>query len=210
MKFNLRNIFSGLLVICALIVTSLLLKKELFNNKESTISTLNNWEYLIDGGKSIDAQKIYIIEFFDYQCPYCSILDATLDSIKSKFKNKVEMIRYHLPLSIHPLAYRLAIASECAKIQNNFENFHKALMENQYRLNSINIMELARHIGIKDLRQFQACVDEEKTLDIISNNIRLAKEYKINTTPTLIINDKIISGLIDLNAIEEIIKDKLN
>lgn len=210
MKFNLGNIFNGLLVICALIVTSLLLKKEFFNNKESAISTLTNWEYLIDGGKSIDAQKIYIIEFFDYQCPYCGILDATLDSIKSKFKNKVEMIRYHLPLSIHPLAYRLAIASECAKIQNNSESFHKALMENQYRLNSINIIELARQIGIRDLTQFQTCVDEEQTSNIILNNIKLAKDFNINSTPTLVINDIMILGMADLNTIEKIIQDKLN
>lgn len=139
----------------------------------------------------------------------CNTLDATLDSIKLKYYDKIKIIRYHFPLNIHPLAYKAAIAAECAKIQNNFDNYHKVLMENQYRLNSINFSEIAQQIGIQDIEQFQKCLNNENTSDIIAKNVQLAKEFKINGIPTLVINNKMISGAVDYETIKKIIENFL-
>lgn len=73
MKIKIENIFTGVLVVCALIVTILLLRKEFFNtNKSINIITIDNWERLIDENEKIDGNnpKVFIIEFFDYECPY--------------------------------------------------------------------------------------------------------------------------------------------
>lgn len=213
MKIKTENIFSGILVICALIVIILLLRKE-FSSTDTKLnwSVVNNWKELIPEEEWKDENnkhKVYIVEFFDYECPYCSVLDATLDTIKSKYGDKIKIIRYHFPLNIHPLAYRTAIAAECAESQGMFDSYHKELMANQYKLNSINYTEVARLIGIKELGKFQKCVDEEETADVIANNVRLAKEFKVNGTPTLIINNKMISGAINTEEIEKIIKEFL-
>jgi protein-disulfide isomerase len=210
MKIKTENIFSGILVICALIVIILLLRKEFSgNNTELKFSIVGNWKELIPEDEKTNGNysKVYLVEFFDYECPYCSILDATLDTIQSKYGDKIKIIRYHFPLNIHPLAYRTAIAAECAGLQGSFEKYHKELMANQYKLNSINYTEVARLIGIKELGKFQKCVDEEETADVIANNVRLAKEYKVNGTPTLIINNKMISGAINTEEIEKIINE---
>jgi protein-disulfide isomerase len=210
MKIKTENIFSGILVICALIVIILLLRKEFSgNNTELKFSIVGNWKELIPEDEKTNGNysKVYLVEFFDYECPYCSILDATLDTIQSKYGDKIKIIRYHFPLNIHPLAYRTAIAAECAESQGMFDRYHKELMANQYKLNSINYTEVARLIGIKELGKFQKCVDEEETADVIANNVRLAKEYKVNGTPTLIINNKMISGAINTEEIEKIINE---
>lgn len=209
MKIKTENIFSGILVVCALIVTILLLQKEFSgNNTDLNISIVDNWKELIPEYEKTNGNysKVYLIEFFDYECPYCSILDATLDTIKSKYGNKIKIIRYHFPLNIHPLAYKAAIAAECANTQEMFDTLHKELMENQYRLNSINFTDIAMLIGIKDIEKFQRCVNEEETADVISHNVKLAKKFRVNGTPTLIINNKMISGSINAEEIEKIIK----
>jgi protein-disulfide isomerase len=213
MKIKTENIFSGILVICALIVIILLLRKEFSsNNTELKFSIVGNWKELIPEEEWKDENnkhKVYIVEFFDYECPYCSVLDARLDTIKSKYGDKIKIIRYHFPLNIHPLAYRTAIAAECARSQEVFDSYHKELMANQYKLNSINFLEVAKLIGIKDIEKFQRCINEEEPANVIANNVRLAKEFKVNGTPTLIINNKMISGSIDTEEIEKIINEFL-
>ncbi|MCL5031300.1 MAG: DsbA family protein [Bacteroidetes bacterium] len=212
MKAKIDNIFTSILVICALIVTFLIVRKEFLTGDQTiNISSVDNWKELIthDGKIDTNSPKVYLIEFFDYECPYCNTLDATLDTIQSKYNDKIKIIRYHFPLNIHPLAYRAAIAAECASKQDYFDMYHKELMRNQYKLNSINFTEVARQIGIKDIGKFQKCVDHEETADIIAKNVQLAKEYKITGTPTLIINDKMISGVINSKTIEKIIKEFL-
>ncbi|MFA3782620.1 DsbA family protein [Melioribacteraceae bacterium 4301-Me] len=212
MKIKIDNIFTGILVICALIVTFLLLKKEFFTNERTTnVSNIANWQKLITYDKKIgtSSSKVYLIEFFDYECPYCNTLEATLDTIRLKYNNKIKIIRYHFPLSIHPLAYRAAVASECASMQGYFDKYHKELMRNQYKLNSINFTELAKQIGIKDIGKFQKCIDYEETADVIAKDVSIAKEYKITGTPTLIINNKMISGVADSKVIEKIIEEFL-
>ncbi|HMN24908.1 MAG TPA: thioredoxin domain-containing protein [Ignavibacteriaceae bacterium] len=212
MKIKTENIFTGILVICALIVTILFLRKEFSsNNSKLNISIVENWKELISEDEKANSEypKVYLIEFFDYECSYCSILDATLDTIQSKYGNKIKIIRYHFPLNIHPLAYRIAIAAECAGTQDVFDSYHKELMANQYKLNSINFTEVARLIGIKDIEKFQKCVNEEETADVISHDVQLAKKFNVNGTPTLIINNKMISGVVDSKEIEEIIKEFL-
>ncbi|PJC56981.1 MAG: hypothetical protein CO025_15455 [Ignavibacteria bacterium CG_4_9_14_0_2_um_filter_37_13] len=212
MKIKTENIFTGILVVCALIVTILFLRKEFSgNNTELNFSIVDNWKELIPEDEKTNGNysKVYLIEFFDYECPYCSILDATLDTIQLKYGDKIKIIRYHFPLNIHPLAYRTAIAAECAGSQEVFDSYHKELMANQYKLNSINFTEVARLIGIKDIEKFQKCVNEEKTADVISHNVKLGKKFKVNGTPTLIINNKMISGAINSEEIEKIIKEFL-
>lgn len=209
MKIKTENIFSGILVVCALIVTILFLRKEFSsNNKEIKFSIVDNWKELVPKNEKNNGKysKVYIVEFFDYECPYCSVLDATLDTIQLKYGDKIKIIRYHFPLNIHPLAYKAAIAAECANNQEMFDAYHKELMANQYRLNSINFTDIARLIGIKDIAKFQKCVNEEKTADLISHNVKLAKKFNVNGTPTLIINNKMISGASNTEEIEKIIK----
>lgn len=212
MKNRIDNIFTSILVICALIITFFVLRKEFFAEDQTlSISSIENWEKLLphDAKASANNPKVFLIEFFDYECPFCSTLDATLDTIKLKYKDKIKIIRYHYPLTIHPLAYRAAISAECANSQSYFDVYHKEIMKNQYKLNNINFTDIARKINIKDIGKFQKCIDTEETADIIAKNVQLAKDYKISGTPTLIINNKMISGAVGSKEIEIIINEFL-
>lgn len=73
MKIKIENIFTGILVVCALIITILFLRKEFFrNNNSANIINIDNWKKLITKDEKLDSNntKVYIIEFFDYECPY--------------------------------------------------------------------------------------------------------------------------------------------
>ena len=212
MKIKIDNIFTIILVICALIITFLVLRKEFYTDDQTfIISSVDNWEKLLphDVKMGTNNPKVFLIVFFDYQCPFCNTMDAILDTIKLKYNNKIKIIRYHFPLNIHPLAYHAAISAECANIQNSFDIYHKEIMKNQYKLNSINFAAIARKINIKDIGKFQKCIDNEETADIIAKDVQLAKDYKISGTPTLIINSKMISGVVDSKEIEKIINEFL-
>lgn len=209
MKIKTENILTGILVICVVIVTFLFLRKEFAGKTEISYTIVDNWKELIpaDERENGSISKAYLIEFFDYECPYCSVVDTVLDSIQSKYDAKIKIIRYHFPLNMHPSAYKAAIAAECARDQGMFASYHKELMTNQFRLSSIDFNDIAILIGIKDLNKFQMCIDNEEPAGVISRNVQLAKRIGVNGTPTLIINDKMISGVIDADEIDKIIKN---
>ena len=209
MKIKTGNILTGILVICVVIVTFLFLRKEFAGKTEISYKVVDNWEELIpaDEREKGSISKAYLIEFFDYECPYCNVVDTVLDSIQSKYDAKIKIVRYHFPLNMHPSAYKAAIAAECARDQGMFESYHKELMKNQYRLSSIDFNDIAILIGIKDLNKFQMCIDNEEPAGVISRNVQLAKRIGVNGTPTLIINNKMISGVIEVDEIDRIIKN---
>jgi protein-disulfide isomerase len=181
--------------------------------KKINLISIDNWENLIPDDLRRDTNKhqVFIFEFFDYECPFCGTLETILDTIKLKYNEKVKIIRYHFPLNIHPMAYKAAIAAECAGIQNYFDIYHKVLMKNQYKLSSINFIEIAKKINLNDIdiEKFQICIEKEETADIIAKAVLLAKNYKVIGTPTIIINNKMISGVVNSIEIEKIINEFL-
>ncbi len=134
MKFEqrLNNFLTVILVICALIVTILVVRRELFlrrNDLSYQIVKINNWEILLRGGQIIGNRDaaVYIVEFFDYECPYCKEMEMVLKKLINKYKDRISLIRYNFPLPNHKYSYDAAIASLCASKQDKYENFHEIL-----------------------------------------------------------------------------------
>lgn len=139
------------------------------------------------GDKDAD---ITIVEFSDYQCPFCSKVHPTMQSLLSSNDGKINWGYRHLPLTIHPQAQPSAEAAECADEQGKFWEFTDALFTNQERLGSSLFTEVATNIGL-DGNAFQACVSGGKYKDKVASDLALASSFGATGTPHFVmINNK--------------------
>lgn len=148
------TIFTGVLVVCALVVTGLVIKREFFKDKgkKKKVQKIANWQVLKNGGHYYWGNKnssVQIFEFFDFECPYCGDFEKTLDRIKENYGNKIALVKYNFPLEMHQFAYPAAIAAECAGSQNRYNKYHDLLFENQHNLQNIDWDSLAVEADIK-------------------------------------------------------------
>lgn len=208
-----NTLATALLVVCALIVTGLLVRKEFFLGAESISSrTIPEWKEVVEGGRWIGSKnaRILVVEFFDYECPPCSNTQKTLAALKKKYKDDIAFILYNLPSSeIHPNAYQAALAAECAGLQDKYESYHSLLLKNQDLLGEGQWVKFARFADIPDLEGFQRCVQTKATSWVIERDIKQAKRFGIEATPTLIINGRVINGDPGISNLERIIEQAL-
>src|SRR5690349_23884305 len=132
----LSNLATVTLVACALMITGLVVRRELFAPTASAVAeerNVGNWRSAPGEGRVIgrnDAPK-QIVAFSDFQCPYCAEARTQIDSILARNPG-VSVVFRHLPIqSIHPHAFNAAVASECAGEQDRFRAFHDALFDAQ-------------------------------------------------------------------------------
>lgn len=105
---------------------------------------------------------ITLVEYSDYQCPYCGAFEPTVEQILEKYPNDVRIVYRHFPLrSIHPQAAPAANASECAAEQGKFWEFHEKLFENQETLSTATYSSIAKEIGL-NVSKFDDCVSSNK------------------------------------------------
>ncbi len=132
---------------------------------------------------------VTIVEFSDFQCPYCSRLVGTLDDILKKNPKTVRLVFKHFPLSSHRYSVKAAMAAMVAKTEQKFWPFHDALFKNHSKLNDQKIDEI-----VKELKLDPAAFDKKMKDPTILNQIR--QDYKqglnagVSGTPTLYINGK--------------------
>jgi len=127
--------------------------------------------------ESISEPAIVLVEFADFECPYCAQAQSTIESVLLRNEDVI-LVRRHFPLtSIHPNAYNAAIVTECA--QN--PNFEKYLYRNQQQLHNLN--QLASDFGIDALN----CLSQPQFVSIISQDIATANALGVRGTPTYVL-----------------------
>jgi len=146
-----------------------------------------------------DSASISIVEFGDYQCPYCGDAYPIMKEIEETFDYQIRFVFRHFPLTnAHEFAFSAAIAAEAASLQGKFWEMHDALYENQYRLNAELFDELAETIGL-DLEQFQQDSTSEKIKRKIEDDFDSGVRSGVNGTPSFYINGtKFDGGATDL------------
>jgi len=166
---------------------------------------------------------ISIIEFSDYQCPFCArFFSETLPLLKSEYieKGAVNFIYRDFPIqNIHPNAVAAAIASECANEQGDFWQYHDMLFRNQKEWNNLDseralktFGQYAYEIGIKQ-EQFDNCLNSGKYIEEVKEDLSSGREYGVTGTPGFFIgNDKIgytsLSGAKPFSEFKAIIDEK--
>ena len=154
--------------------------------------------------------RVKVVEFYDYECPFCLRLHPVLDSIRAKYPNDVALVYRHYPVGYHTGAYQAAIAAECAEEQGVFKATHDVLFANQSLLSgTVNWDSLAQMAGIPDRDRFLACLSEERSSPKVDADTTLASELGLDGIPTVIVNRKLFSGAMSVVELDKIVRNAL-
>ena len=148
------------------------------------------------GGAPIRGEKrarVTIVEWSDFQCPFCSRANATLATVMQKYKGRVRLVFKHLPLPFHDHAHLAAEASLEANAQGKFWELHDKLFANQQRLERADLDAYAAAIGL-DLDRWKTALDGGKWKQRVDDDAKQGAALGASGTPTFFINGRILVG----------------
>ncbi|MEN8185264.1 MAG: thioredoxin domain-containing protein [Myxococcota bacterium] len=137
--------------------------------------------------------KIQIVEFSDFQCPFCSRVWPTLQKVREEYGDQVQLVFKHLPLRIHPNAPGAHAAAEAAHRQGKFWEMHDAIFANQRDLSSEAYEKYARDLGL-DVEKFKADSASEAVKKRVEADSSEAASLGVSGTPSFFINGRYLSG----------------
>jgi protein-disulfide isomerase len=152
---------------------------------------------------------VTIVEFSDFQCPYCRTAEPTIREVLDKYKDKVRFSYRDFPLKrIHPQAEQAAEASRCAGEQGKFWEYHDLLYANQAKLDQAGLTEHARTVGL-DVDRFSTCLASGKFEASIDSDLQGGIRAGVSGTPAFYIDGVFLSGAQPVSAFEKIIRTEL-
>ncbi|HYM11701.1 MAG TPA: thioredoxin domain-containing protein [Bryobacterales bacterium] len=152
---------------------------------------------------------ITIVEFSDFQCPFCKRADDTLKEVLTKYSGKVKLAYRDFPLSqIHPNAQNAAEASRCAGAQGKFWEYHDALFADQSKLDKASLTDRAKKLSL-DEKSFQSCLDTGKFKAQVDADEQDGEKAGVNGTPGFFINGTFLSGAQPVSEFEKVIDTEL-
>jgi protein-disulfide isomerase len=154
--------------------------------------------------------SVIIVEFSDFQCPYCQSVQATLKNLLAKYEGRVSLGYRDLPLrDIHPQAELAAEASRCAEEQGKFWELHDLMFANQNKLDRPGLLGLAHDLKV-DEKQFDSCLTSGKYQAQIEQDRQLGLRAGVSGTPGFFINGNMLSGNLPQDSFEKIIQAELS
>ena len=152
--------------------------------------------------------KVTLIEFSDFQCPYCNRAREVLEELRSLYPDDLRIVFRDFPLKQHPRAHQAAEAAQCAHKQGKFWDYHNLLFAHPDALEDQDLKEYARQLQLSSER-FSACLSSGETSKIVEENRLSGKRYGVNGTPAIYINGIKLVGLLPLPVIKAIINKEL-
>ncbi|MEZ2277639.1 MAG: DsbA family protein [Microcoleus sp.] len=151
------------------------------------------------------SQQIVLLEFSDFQCPFCARAHDSVKQFMAKHQDKVTLAYKHFPLtSIHPQALPAAKAAWAAQQQGKFWEYYNALFEGQKQLGEELYGSIAQKLNLK-LDKFNSDRNSPAAEAAIGKDVQLAQKLGIEGTPFFIMNGKTFSGAIELAEMESIL-----
>ncbi len=137
--------------------------------------------------------KVTIIEFSDFQCPFCSRGRKVLDEVVKSYGDKVRVVFRDFPLEFHDKAQKAAEAGHCAHDQGKFWQMHDWMFDNQDKLEVEGLKAGARQIGL-DGASFDTCLTSGKHAEEVKRHVRDGQKVGVRGTPAFFINGVMLSG----------------
>lgn len=154
--------------------------------------------------------KVTIVEYSDFQCPFCSKGATILSDLEKKYGHKIKVVFKNFPLPFHSQAKIAAEAGLCANEQNvkYFWKLHDAMFLDQTKLDKDSLIALAKKAGVKEA-DFKTCLESGKFKTKIEEEILQGQKVGLKSTPTFFVNGKLISGAQPVEIFSEVIDEEL-
>jgi protein-disulfide isomerase len=137
---------------------------------------------------------VTMVEFSDFQCPFCFRFAPVLNQVASKYGDKVRIVYRQYPLtSIHPFAFKAAEASLCAHEQGKFWEMHDALFADQNKLGVADMKQTAGRLGL-DRKEFDKCLDTGRFTEQVQKDMAEGTRLGITGTPAVFVNGVEVPG----------------
>lgn len=151
---------------------------------------------------------VQIVEFSDFECPYCGIAAKTVHELEAKYGDKVSISFVNFPLPMHPNAKKAAEGALCANDQGKFWEYHDKLFANQKQLDPASLNQYATELGL-DAGKFATCLESGKMGAVVESDIEKGRAVGMQGTPGFYVNGIHISGAVPIEAFSEVIDAEL-
>jgi protein-disulfide isomerase len=151
---------------------------------------------------------VTIVEFSDFQCPFCSRAEDTVKKVMDTYKGKVRLFYRDYPLPFHPNAQKASEAALCAGDQNKYWEMHEKLFASQSALTVPQLKDHAKGLGL-DAGKFDKCLDGGDKAKVVETSKKVGEELGVNGTPHFFINGRGLSGAQPFEKFKELIDIEL-
>ncbi len=158
--------------------------------------------------KGPDNAPVTLVEFSDFECPYCSSVTPTLKKITETYGDKVRIAFRQYPLGFHAKAQKAAEASLCAREQGKFWEMHDAMFADQKKLEVAQLKTTAAGLEV-DTAKFDECLDSGKFADAVKKDFDAGQAAGVSGTPAFFINGRMIEGAVPYDQLAAVIDDEL-
>jgi protein-disulfide isomerase len=155
-----------------------------------------------------ESAKIAIVEFSDFQCPFCSRVAPTLEQVRTSYPDEVRIVFKHLPLAMHSKAPAAHAAAEAAHRQGKFWEMHDLIFAKQAEMSPEKYVEYAQQIGL-DVEKFKRDVASEEVKKKVDADAAEAAKLGVSGTPGFFVNGRFLSGAQPYPAFEALVKEEL-
>jgi predicted DsbA family dithiol-disulfide isomerase len=152
--------------------------------------------------------KVTIVEFSDFECPYCSRASDLLKRLLALYPNDLRVAFRDFPLSQHRNAQKAAEAAQCAREHDKFWEYHDLLFANSRTLENDNIRKYASEVGL-DLAAFDACLASDRPKKAVAGHQEAGRAIGVDGTPAIFVNGVKLIGLLPLPLLQAIIDREL-
>lgn len=152
--------------------------------------------------------RVTIVEFSDFQCPFCSRLAVSMDELLAAYPNEIRLEFRHFPLSFHSNAQVAAEAAVCAQAQGRFWEFHDAMFANQGLLARDDLIGFAGDAGV-DVDALSACLDSGESTEHVAADQEAGRALGVTGTPNFFVNGVGFAGALPYEELVAIVEDAL-
>ena len=151
---------------------------------------------------------IELIEFADFQCPFCLAASPTVKRVLDAYGDRIHFVYRNYPLQNHPDAKPAAEAAQCANEQGQFWAYHDRLFADPGKLSVAELKKTASDLGL-DSARFNACVDEHRYKSVVDADTQAGTAAGVSGTPAFFINGRLLSGAQPFDAFKRLIDEEL-
>lgn len=175
----------------------------LLDAPRQTIETLPD-----DPARGPAEAPVQIVEFSDFDCPYCQRATETIERLLEEFTGQIRFVYKDYPLPTHPDAFKAAEAGNCAHEQGRFWELHDAMFANQGALSVDELHAYAENLGL-DTDAFAECLDSGRHTATVERDMEIGDSYGVSSTPTLFLNGRAVLGAAPYDTFADIVREEI-